>query len=1087
MRTASIRALVFPDFIYSSLEEGAIACPWMQPFLEALDLTINFTLQNSLQQDNFSAPPNYMGQAFQIFLTGLNWTDDSLHQLTSGAVFFSTDSKFINKVLKDTVMEVIRLKILGDWPEAYQFMMQLLGENTTALVLEKAFELSAWWSSTETSGMEFLWEAMEQICSTVKVILSALMEMNVPLSSESDIFFDTVGDTIYMLWEMVNMGDIFAPLADFIGQLKEQVGFLLKTPSTKRVKRMADRPLMEDFLDLLEIDYPALLKALSVPPTMEDIMETVHVFFANPDLATVLKGLSVEFTGDSSESETIDTFLRVLSFITVSGQWERYFDVFTQIAREGWDPDDFGKMEKLMESTSTLIDVAMVLSRKPSLDIAQNVEHMIQELSPIVSKIINNQMGNHTDTAVQFLTAVNGILNKNLEVPNNIDDLISGIVYNLQTSISRPESQTSLAPYMMALDQSVAAFASFLPPENLKCINSSAQMIKGIAGLLYCPKDKEKLLGSVSLITSSLNYYLMAAGKAKPPAGESFQNISYYLILNSALATEALWNLSTSNMTFESSEEKAQAVAQVMEHLVHGLPEEQRKYVLPLQTPLLNGLRGISSSAEIPHHFFNISREITVSLLIMLNITESPEDLSMSTDGFVLSLFNVSDLVSRSLWTGLSQDPSMDQLPAVLQSLRQAVVILNPMLPPQNRHYLKASFLILETMASTFNHTDVDIGIASSTIAASVRSLLAMAPHPELQATEIIIGDFEQTLQRVLVITSSDLDPMDRIIGISQELLKCSYNMLTRTTNDTEAQMAQIAIGAVKMNMGHLLTLNSTNWVNKLPLMLADIGDRIPAGLPFAYLFKNLFSESQDALLHLALIGQTASEIIMTDWMSDQYIPRLDKLMIQVCQLERMSSVQDLYRVLSVPTGFLCEMGLPSVEAVHMVSASLLRDGGSGLKAFTDALFETIVGDPSKYHLNTNWTTALSNNLGFNVTSLTFLNTSSVKAPGQVNVADLLKNKTAFVEDVRHLTGIPAEVLNHLLDIVLPDDNLKLLAWLTTMRHCDNSSSLALNRTEEQIFKTFCSLSSTRVVQLLGVGDSLRQCGECHLQGGAVH
>ncbi|XP_061092959.1 glucosylceramide transporter ABCA12-like [Conger conger] len=987
-------ATAFPESILPLLA----ACPWMQPYMQALELTMNFTLQNSQQPENSALTPNFLGQALQVFLTGLNWTGDSLHELTSGAVFRSADGNFIDKVLKDAVREIIRLKILGDWPMAYQVMEQLLGANATSLVLEKFFEFSEWWHSAETSGMEFVWEAMVRLYSTARAVLSTLMELDIPLPPDSDILIDLVGKILDTLRQIAGTTDFFAPFEAFIAQLQEQIGISPMSHSPKRVRRMAERLPIEDYLDLFDIDYPALLKVLSVPPTTAEIMETVHVFFANPDLAVVLKGLSMEFTRVASQAETIDTTLRILSSVTVPGEWQKYSDVFTQIAREGCRPDDLGKMKKLLESMGTLIDVAMVLSRQPSLDIAQYVEHMVQELSPVVSGMVYSQKGNRSDIAIQFLTAFNGILNKNLEDAKY--DNVAVIVQSLFAAVSKPESQESLASCTLALDEIVAAFATFLPREDAMYFNSSAQLIKGF--IMLNPIDME-LGKSASLISGALDHLLA-------PAGQSVQDVSHQLIINGVLVTQALWNLSNSDYAWGSSQEREREVAQVIGDLVSRLPEDQRSYVVPLQGPLLTGLAGLSSRAEIPNAFLNISEQVTVSLLATLNITDSPKE---NTSGLVRVLFSVSDFVSRSLQSDLSQDPSATSLPVMFRSVRQAVIILNPALKPACRQYLNVSLNILETLAITFNHTGVDVGATTSTIAATVQSLLAMVPFPAAQTTDGVI-------------------------------------------DNTKGQIAQVVFGAVQMNIGHLLTLNSTNWGKKLPDMLVDVGGRIPDGLPFGRLVKNLFSQSPETLHLLTRIGDTISEILVTDWTSSQFTPRIDNLLIQVCELEGTGSFQGLYRELSLSPGLLCETGIPAVQAVHMLSSALLN-GTANLGAFSDMLFQTFVGDPTTYSVDTNWTNALSSNLGFNVSGLNFLNIS-VNAPGQVKVSDLLRNRTAFVTDVHHLTRIPLEVLKDLLDIVLPDSNLQLLAWLADMRHCGDPSNLALNHTEELLFRYFCSL-----------------------------
>ncbi|KAG7463948.1 hypothetical protein MATL_G00182090 [Megalops atlanticus] len=1061
--------LEVPTYIKPFLEQVTAAAPWMQPYVHAVEMTVNYTLWNSFGPGNASVTPQLLGEALQIFLTGLNWKDDSIQHILNGDLFSSTDGRFIDKVLKDTIRELIRLRVLGDWPMAYGVMEQLLGVDATGVLLEQAFELNAWWGSTEASGMNFLSEAMVRLYGMVRAVLSSVTELNFPLPSYSNIFVDLAGNVLNMLRQIARTSDLFAPIDAYLAQLQGQVagGMTLndlppQTRASNRVRRAAEREPIDDFLDLFEVDYQTLLKALSAPPTTAEIMETVHVFFANPDLAVVLKGLSREMMGGPNQDETVDTAVRVLSYITASGQWEKYVEVFTQIAQEGWSLSDLSKMEKLVESMGTLVDVAVVLSRQPSLDVAQKLEHMVQQLSPVVSNIIQGKQGNN-DTAIQLLMAFTSILQENVEAAKDVSTLVSTIVQDLVTSISRPESQNSIDPYIMALDQTVAAFATFLPSVDVMYLNSSAQLIKGFLMLVYYPRNMEKLLLSTSIISASLDHLLTAAGETSLPSGQSVQEVSHSIVLNSVLATQALWNLSTSNQSFASMQERQQAATQVLQHLVSMLPEEQRKYVLPLQPVLLSALSGVSSTAEIPLVFFNVSKQVTISLMTMLNVTESTLSPGNSTGGLVQILFGVSDLVSSSLWASLAMNPSTISLPHVFQPLRQAVMLLIPVLPSEGRHYLNASLQVLETMVVALNYTAAsgDAMAIASTVGASVQSLLAIVPYPGFQASGNIITDLEQTFQDVLFILSSDSGPLDQTASIAQLLLHNLHSLLALANNSTEVQVTQMVLGAAQANIGHLLTMNTTNWVEKLPFVLSDIGGRIPDGLPYATLIKkltrSLASESQEDLNILLQTGQTVSEIIASDWMSRNISLSLDCLLTQVCALEGMSSVQLLSQALSIPPGLLCELGVPTVQAVHMLTTSLLEDGNAGLKTLSDMLFETFIGDPTTYHVNANWTSALSESLGFNVSSLMSLNIS-VSPLGNIKVSDLLKNRTAFTMDVLHLTSIPPDVLNFLMDIVLPDNNLQLLAWLANMRHCSDPSILALNGTEELIFKVFCSL-----------------------------
>lgn len=75
---------------------------------------------------------------------------------------------------------------------------------------------------------------------------------------------------------------------------------------------------MDDFIDLFYIDYPTMFRALTIPPSSADVMETVHVFAANPDLKVVLKGAThgMPWSLNASREKTIDAALGVLSFLS---------------------------------------------------------------------------------------------------------------------------------------------------------------------------------------------------------------------------------------------------------------------------------------------------------------------------------------------------------------------------------------------------------------------------------------------------------------------------------------------------------------------------------------------------------------------------------------------------------------------------------------------------------------------------------------------------------------------------------------------------------------------------------------------------
>ena len=79
------------------------------------------------------------------------------------------------------------------------------------------------------------------------------------------------------------------------------------------------REPMVNFIDLFSVDYPALFQAISIAPSPAEVLETAHVFFANPDLNTVMKGTVQNFLWleETSEMEvSIDFVLGVLAYLT---------------------------------------------------------------------------------------------------------------------------------------------------------------------------------------------------------------------------------------------------------------------------------------------------------------------------------------------------------------------------------------------------------------------------------------------------------------------------------------------------------------------------------------------------------------------------------------------------------------------------------------------------------------------------------------------------------------------------------------------------------------------------------------------------
>ncbi|KAG5283433.1 hypothetical protein AALO_G00042030 [Alosa alosa] len=812
---------------------------------------------------------------------------------------------------------------------------------------------------------------------------------------------------------------------------------------------------MDDFLDLLEIDYNALFEALAIPPTPEEIIETVHVFFSNPDLAIFLKGVTRDMTGSSAHDETIDTALNVLSHLMLPSQTMNFVELFMEIAEDGWSVEDLGKLEKLAESLARTVDMAMILSRQPSLNIAQRIEQMAQQLSGVVDHLISRKE-NITDIASEFLTALNNILLQNIEEAKDINPQITAILKDIIATASNPGSQTSLLPYLMALDQTVRAFAPVLSTENLMYFNTSGQMIKAFAMLISYPHDVEKVLQSADIISGSLNHVFAYSGEVSLPGGHSIQEVVYPVVLSSAVASHILWNLSTVSHTFTSDQETQMMVIQGIEQTLALLPEDMQMYTAALRPALLSALSGVSSTNQIRPAFFNISQEVTASLLTILNITEGP--VSMNAHGPAHVLAVVSNQVSLSVFEGLLMASSSSDLTLALTSLRRVVITLSTVMPAEGSHYLNVSLIFLENVAQAVNYTSStgDLEGAMSIVSDFAHTLQTMVQYSVAETTGNVLGDLEATLQKALQTLLFGSDPLTQSAELSKQILHSIHGLLSLADSSIETNLARQVLGVTTMNVGHLFMMNSTNWVDELPMVLADIAKSLPDGLPYTGLIKNitiiLTNETEDNLNLLLHTVQTASELLMTDMWNANYSLMLRRFASQLCALERMEAVQQLTQTLSLPSGLLCQSVAPAMQALHEIITNMTQDGAD----LYNVLFELFVGDPATYNLETDWTNVVSQVIGFNVSSFAPLEIN-MTAP-QVKVAELFQNVTAFAVDVRKYTQISPEIIEALLNLTLPSSNLQILALLTNLRHCSDPSMLQLNTTYTLLFKTFCSL-----------------------------
>ncbi|RVE58101.1 hypothetical protein OJAV_G00205990 [Oryzias javanicus] len=238
--------------------------------------------------------------------------------------------------------------------------------------------------------------------------------------------------------------------------------------------------------------------------------------------------------------------------------------------------------------------------------------------------------------------------------------------------------------------------------------------------------------------------------------------------------------------------------------------------------------------------------------------------------------------------------------------------------------------------------------------------------------------------------------------------------------------------------------------------ILTNATDGLPDAIPFSSTIKNftktLANESPDTLIRMQQAIQTTVQMFQSHPKSSEFTQQLQQLKSQLCPLESTQSMQQVMSGLSLQPGQLCSTYLPSLQVLAKNSTSM-----------SDLIFQAVIGEPKNYKINANWTSVLTEVLGFNTTSLDSLD-MNVTLP-VMTVAEMLRNRAAFAQDVQqHLALDPAH-LDLLMNTTVPNDNLEILSWMVNMPHCNTTSSDNMKPTDEAI-QSLCHLSVGEWYQL---------------------
>lgn len=280
--------------------------PFLHPYIHAVDKAASHILKNlQLIQNNHTSDILFR-EAAMIFLYSANIT-----MPTSGL-----NQAAIADMIWNAVKMMIDNKIFGHSPKVYQALKNFLASNDSSLIAEKMTEMFAWLSTSQASGLDLLTQIFPKIFNILRPVWAVVAQINNDLSAFWELVEDLVGNVLSMAQQLISSGGF----VDYKGMFQQET--MTSYHSTqRRYKREAlltPRDPMDDFIDLFYLDYPTMFRAMSVPPTSAEVMETVHVLVANPDLKVVLKGAThgMPWGLNASREETIHAALGVLSFLT---------------------------------------------------------------------------------------------------------------------------------------------------------------------------------------------------------------------------------------------------------------------------------------------------------------------------------------------------------------------------------------------------------------------------------------------------------------------------------------------------------------------------------------------------------------------------------------------------------------------------------------------------------------------------------------------------------------------------------------------------------------------------------------------------
>ncbi|XP_032422830.1 ATP-binding cassette sub-family A member 12 [Xiphophorus hellerii] len=281
--------------------------PFLQPYIEAAFKALSHVLVNYHLTESSSSSQELIEEAAVIFLTSANITLNDIFPMVSGNAS-GLNLAFFADTIESIITLIVDTRAFGHSPVVYQAMEHFLATNGTYLTVERMHEMSVWLASTETFGPEMLSQALSKMYEIVRLPLSILIRVSVDV--DTAVYEEMVGNMFAAFHQFVSTSGVLPPMSSGNHEVRNR--------RKRDLSLMMTRDPLNDIIDMFQIDYPAMFRAVSVPPTTADMTETAHVLFSNPDLNIVMKGATrdMPWSLNASREDTIDASLGMFAFFT---------------------------------------------------------------------------------------------------------------------------------------------------------------------------------------------------------------------------------------------------------------------------------------------------------------------------------------------------------------------------------------------------------------------------------------------------------------------------------------------------------------------------------------------------------------------------------------------------------------------------------------------------------------------------------------------------------------------------------------------------------------------------------------------------